>query len=166
MKEKINVFDYAETINKELKPGYLLNTYADKFNSMVIGWGSLGIIWGIETFTCYVRDSRFTKEQIDKTGKFTISIPLGTKMNPEIFKICGSLSGRDTDKEKLFTLEDPIKNNVPGVKECPLTIECEVIYSHKEDISLLPKDIQDHYYSNGDPHTLYVGKILEAYIIK
>ena len=44
MKEKINVFDYAELIDKAIHPGVLLNTNGDKFNSMVIGWGHLGVI--------------------------------------------------------------------------------------------------------------------------
>ena len=56
MKEKINVFDYAELITKTLRPGILLNSYGDKFNSMVIGWGHLGVIWGLDTFCVYVRN--------------------------------------------------------------------------------------------------------------
>ena len=55
MKEKINVFDYAERITKALPEGILLNTKHEKFNSMVIGWGHLGVIWGLPTFTVYVR---------------------------------------------------------------------------------------------------------------
>ena len=44
MKEKINVFDHAEMIEKALRKGILLNSNGEKFNSMVIGWGHLGII--------------------------------------------------------------------------------------------------------------------------
>ena len=71
-KEKINVFDYAKEITSVLKPGILLNSNGDKFNSMVIGWGHLGIIWGMETFTVYVRQSRYTKAQLDKTKEFCL----------------------------------------------------------------------------------------------
>ena len=38
-KEKIDITDYASLITKALPKGSLLNTSADKFNSMVIGWG-------------------------------------------------------------------------------------------------------------------------------
>ena len=72
MKQKINVFDYAELITKSLPAGILLNTQDEKFNSMVIGWGHLGVIWGLPTFTAYVRQSRYTRPQLDKTGEFTI----------------------------------------------------------------------------------------------
>lgn len=170
MKDKINVFDYADLINKAIKPGVLLNSNGDKFNSMVIGWGHLGVLWSINTFCVYVRQSRYTKSQIDKTNTFTISVPMGEEKYPEIFRVCGSLSGRDVNKADYVTLEEPNINGVPGIKEYPLTIECEVIYSQDQDLSKLSKDLLDRYYENDvdndDYHTLYVGKIVDAYIIK
>ena len=70
MKEPINVFDYATRIEKNLPGGALLNTLHTRFDSMVIGWGHLGTLWSKPTFIVYVRDSRFTKEQLDATGEF------------------------------------------------------------------------------------------------
>ncbi|MBQ3296078.1 MAG: flavin reductase [Erysipelotrichaceae bacterium] len=169
MKEKINVFDYAELITKTLRPGILLNSNGDKFNSMVIGWGHLGAVWGIDTFCVYVRQSRYTKAQIDKTKAFTISVPLYGRPDPEITEICGRQSGRDINKADYLTLVEPEKNGVPGVKEYPITIECEVIYSQDQDLNKLPQEIKDTYYKDetaDDFHTLYVGKIVSAYIIK
>ncbi len=59
MKEKINITDYANVITKALPKGIFLNTLADdKFNSMVIGWGHLGILWGRPTFPVYVRQGK------------------------------------------------------------------------------------------------------------
>ena len=40
MRKKIDVFDYSEQIMKALRKGILLNTNGDKFNSMVISWGT------------------------------------------------------------------------------------------------------------------------------
>ena len=121
MKEKINVFDYAELIDKAIHPGVLLNTNGDKFNSMVIGWGHLGVIWGINTFVVYVRQSRYTKAQIDKTMEFTISVPMGETKYPKIFEVCGTMSGRDVNKADYVTLEEPATNHTPGIREYPLT---------------------------------------------
>ena len=87
-KEKINALEYSNHINKLLEKGILLNTNGDKFNSMVIGWGHIGVIWEIDTFVAYVRQSRYTKSQIDKTKEFTISVPL-ENVDPEITKIIG-----------------------------------------------------------------------------
>ena len=51
MKEKINVTEYAQMIMEALPKGILLSTKATKFNSMVIGWGALGTVWGKPAFT-------------------------------------------------------------------------------------------------------------------
>ena len=97
LKQKVNVETFAQDIVAALKSGVLLNTNGDKFNSMVIGWGGLGTCWSRPVFTVYVREHRYTKEQLDKTGEFTISIPLKGS-DPEIVKTCGWKSGREIDK--------------------------------------------------------------------
>ena len=78
MKKQINVFDYAKEIMEAVQTGVLLTTKVDdKVNSMTISWGTLGIEWATELFTVFVREHRFTKEQIEKNPEFTINIPLG-----------------------------------------------------------------------------------------
>ncbi|MBR3228235.1 MAG: flavin reductase [Erysipelotrichaceae bacterium] len=167
MKENINISDYAGLINEELRDGILLNTNGDKFNSMVIGWGHIGIIWEIPTFAVYVRQSRYTKAQLDKTEEFTISVPLEGKISPEVFEAFGSKSGRDIDKASLVTLEEARTNHTPGIREYPLTIECEVIYTQDQDLSKINPELRDAFYGDGnDFHTAYIGKIVDAYIIK
>ena len=128
MRKKIDVFDNAEHIMKALRRGILLNTNGDKFNSMVISWGHFGIIWGKPTFAVYVRENRYTKAQLDKTGEFTISIPMD-KPDPRINTICGLQSGRNIDKVKEagLTLIDPQTNHTPAVAEYPMTLECKVL---------------------------------------
>ena len=169
-KEKINVFDYANEINSVLRPGILLNTNGDKFNSMVIGWGHLGIIWGMETFTVYVRQSRYTKAQIDKTKEFTLSVPLDKKFDKEIIRVCGSLSGNDINKADYVTLVEPQTNHTPGIKEYPFTIECELLYAQDQVLEKMPASVIERYYSDeedvGNFHTVYIGRIVDAYIIK
>ena len=191
MKEIINVTDYAQMITEALPRGILLNTKDTKFNSMVIGWGGLGTVWGKPVFTVYVREHRYTKAQIDSTGEFTISVPLD-KPIPSIAKVCGMQSGRDIDKETEahLTLEDAEIISVPGIKEYPLTLECRVLYSQKQELEKIPADIRekmlaqlnrgsrsrekmypqdvDETYpmANRDVHTAYIGEIVAAYIIK
>ena len=65
MKKKINISDYAAHIYEALSKGILLNTMDEKFNSMVIGWGHIGKIFSLPSFTVYVRASRYTKAQLD-----------------------------------------------------------------------------------------------------
>ena len=177
MKEKINVTDYAELITKALPKGILLNTNGDKFNAMVIGWGNIGTLWSLPAFLVYVRQGRYTKGQLDKTGEFTLSIPLDGPV-PKINKVCGSQSGHQIDKvaEAGLTLEDAETNHTPGVKEYPLTIECKILYAQDQDLAKIPQDIRERMYpqdvpgtypmANRDIHTMYVGQIVDAYIIR
>jgi len=176
VKEKIKIADYAQKITEALPQGILLNTDGDKHNAMVIGWGGLGTCWSVPVFTVYVRENRYTKSQLDKTGTFTVSIPLD-KADPEITKICGWQSGHNIDKVKEagLTLEEPEANGVSGVKEYPLTLECKVLYSQRQDPTRLPEAIFKKSYpqdvdgsypmANRDPHTAYIGEIVAAYII-
>ena len=172
MKEHINAFDYAERIAKSLPEGILLNTNGEKFNSMVIGWGHLGVIWGLPTFTVYVRRSRYTKPQLDRTREFTVSAPLNGKLDPEVFRICGALSGRDLDKAKAagLTLTAPEIIRTPGILEYPLTLECRVLYQQEQAPDEIPPEIRERYYARGtdagDFHTAYIGQILSAYILR
>ena len=177
MKEKINVQDYANLITQALPRGILLNTRGDKFNAMVIGWGHLGTLWGRPTFLVYVRQGRYTKKQLDRTGEFTISVPMD-KPDAAINKICGWESGYAINKaEKAgLQLEEAEVIRTPGVRQYPLTLECRVLYAQDQDLSRIPEDIRAKMYpqdvdgtypmANRDFHTMYVGEIMDAYIIR
>jgi len=177
MKERIDVTEYANLITKALPKGILLNTNGDKFNTMVIGWGHIGTLWSLPTFHVYVRQGRFTRSQLDQTDEFTLSIPL-EGIVPAVNRICGGQSGYNIDKVKEagLTLEDPEKNHTPGIREYPLTIECRILYAQEQDLQRIPEDIRERMYpqdvpgtnpmANRDCHTMYVGQILDAYIIR
>ena len=179
MKEYVNVSDYASQIVSELPKGILVNTKAgDKFNSMVIGWGMVGVEWGKQIFITYVRTSRCTHDLLEENPEFTVSIPLDGHLSAEMMKVCGSQSGHDMDKAEVLglTLVEGDEISVPGIKEVPLTLECKLLYKRDQDASLMPKDIADRMYTGWedpatmDPnktiHTAYYGEIVKAYIIK
>ncbi len=177
MKEKVNITDYANLIAKALPKGILLNTNGDKFNTMVIGWGHLGTLWSKPTFHVYVRQGRYTKSQLDKTGEFTVSIPLDLP-DARISKICGWQSGYQIDKEKEagLELEEAEVIHTPGIRQYPLTVECRVLYAQDQDLDRIPEDIRCRMYpqdvdgtypmANRDFHTMYVGEIVDAYVIR
>ena len=177
MKETIQVNDYANRIISAIPRGVLLNTSGDKFNAMVIGWGHLGTLWSRPTFHVYVRQGRYTKSQLDKTGEFTVSIPLD-RPDAVISKICGWQSGFKIDKVKEagLILEDAETICTPGIRQYPLTIECRVLYAQDQDLNKIPEGIREKMYpqdvdgtypmGNRDFHTMYVGEIVDAYIIR
>ena len=178
MKKDLEVFDYAQEILKALKTGVLLTTKADgKVNSMTISWGTLGIEWAKPIFTVFVRENRFTKQQLDKNPEFTINIPYGA-FDKKILSFCGTNSGRSVDKIKELglTLVESDIVSVPAIKELPLTLECKVIYKQKQDENAIseetkkvfyPQDVDSSYCgANKDYHTAYYGEIVSAYIIE
>lgn len=177
-KRKIDVREYVNDIVKALPGGVLMTTKAgDIVNSMVIGWGTVGVNWAKPVFAAFVRESRYTKEILEQNPEFTINIPTGD-YDKKIIGICGSKSGRDMDKirEAGLTPVEPETISVPGFKEFPLTLECRVIYAQKQDLSALGSDIVDALYplleektASGDDrdiHTTYFGEIVDAYIIE
>lgn len=178
MKRKIEVFNYANEILNALKSGVLLTTKTDnKVNAMTISWGSLGIEWNKPVFIVYVRENRFTKEQLDKNAEFTVNIPL-KDFDKKILGICGTKSGHTTDKikELTLTLEESNVVSVPAIKELPLTLECKVIYRQIQDRNVIseenmtqfyPQDVDGSFHgANKDMHVVYYGEIVDAYIIE
>ncbi len=176
-KDRINVFDYSETILKSLKKGVLLTSKAgDKVNSMTISWGTLGIEWATPIFTAFVREHRYTRELLDRSDSFTINIPLeGASRKP--LGILGVKSGRDSDKinEAGLTYIQSEKVTAPAVKEYALTLECKIVYKQLQDRNALAPDKMDFYPQdvdgsfhdrNRDFHVAYYGEIVDAYIIK
>ena len=109
MKKEIEVFDYATEIMKAVKKGVLVTTkVGDKVNSMTVSWGTIGIEWGKPIFTIFVRENRFTKDQLEKNPEFTVNIPMG-EFDRKILGVCGTKSGRTNDKigELNLSLEEP-----------------------------------------------------------
>jgi len=174
MKREIKLWDYAGQVLEGVQKAALVTTKADgKVNTMTIGWGTLGVEWGKPVFILFVRESRYTMEMLEKNPEFTINIPMGD-VDKNIIKICGTKSGRDTDKiaELGLTLEEGATVSVPAIKELPLTLECKILYSQPQEPAGIPADITEHYYPrneqfpNGDYHTAYYGEVTAAYIVE
>ena len=170
-KRYLSLPDCAGDIVKALEKGVLLTTGAgEKINSMVIGWGTLGVNWGRPVFVAYVRESRYTRELLDKNPEFTVNGPAGD-FDPKIIAVCGRESGRDKDKLSAAGLT-PVpgeKVSVPALREFPLTLECRVIYRQAQDFALLRGG--DRFYpadagGKRDLHVTYYGEIVAAYVLE
>lgn len=171
MKRKIELWEEAGHILEAVGKGVLMTVAAEgKVNSMTIGWGTLGIEWKKPIFIAYVRESRYTKELLDKNLEFTVNIPYG-EYDKSILSICGTKSGRDMDKIKELglDLEEGETVSVPGIRQLPLTLECKVIYKQEQDPAAINEENIQRYYTGdnaGDYHTAYYGQITAAYIIE
>lgn len=172
MKRNISLWEEAGHILDSVGKGVLLTTAAEgKVNTMTIAWGTLGIQWKKPIFIAFVRESRYTKELLDRNPEFTVNIPYG-EYDKSILSICGTRSGRDMDKIKELglTLEEGETVSVPGIRQLPLTLECKVIYRQDQDPEAINEENTLRYYpkegQKGDYHTAYYGQITAAYILE
>ena len=178
VKQPVEPLEIASEIAQALPRGVLLTTKAgDEIDTMVIGWGHIGYVWNTPTFIAYVRTSRHMHSLLEQAGAFTVNVPDG-KLRKDIFKVAGSESGRHVNKiEKLgLTLVEPEEVDVPGILECPLTLECEVIYKQHLDEDAVPDFAKAWFYpadvtdidagGNCYYHDVYFGAINACYRIE
>lgn len=151
--------DWMKETAAQLKRGAFLMVNG---NPMTIGWGQFGVLWGLDTFTVYVRQSRYTHELLHNTSTFTVSVPAPNSMK-EALGFCGTRSGRDVDKmahlnASLFPARFGAQDGFGG---CRYHIECRILFRTDLDEHLLAdKALLSRYYADGDPHTMYIGEIL------
>ena len=124
-------------------------------------------MWGRPLAVVGVRPSRYSRELIDKTGEFTLSIPFNQSQK-DTLNFCGSYSGREKNK---FTEPSLIKGkgqtlDVPVIENCQLFYECRVITKQQFDPEALDASIKEMYYPHGDYHMVYYAEIVDSYILE
>ncbi len=134
-----------------------------EFNTMTIGWGTMGTIWGAprrgkQVITVFLRESRRTSDILLQSDHFTVCF------FPEEYRkdlgILGSKSGRDVpDKISLTKLTPKPLGDAVGFEEADLTFVCKKIYTHKMLLEELPEFVRDTLYKDGDLHYIFMGEI-------
>ena len=86
-------FNPFTKISKE----WMLVTAGDekKSNTMTASWGGVGIMWGKNIATAYIRPQRYTKKFMDETGMYTLSFL--SEDYRKALSVCGSVSGKDVE---------------------------------------------------------------------
>lgn len=131
-----------------------------KFNTMTASWGGLGVLWGKNVATIYVRDSRYTKEFIDASDYFSITF-FDNKYHSSL-KYLGMVSGRDEDKLAGARLHINHHMDVPFIDEGNFVIICKKMAQQKmtSDIFCDP-NIDSTFHKDKDYHTMYIGEIID-----
>ena len=70
----------------------------ESYNTMTASWGGVGVMWGKNVVSVYIRPQRYTKDFVDHNDLFTIAF-FGENYRPAL-AYCGKISGRDEDKVK------------------------------------------------------------------
>ncbi len=70
-----------------------------------------------------------TNRGINQHGTFSVNYPTAEQVAETDY--CGTKSGKNTDKSKLFTNFYGVLESAPMIMECPVNLECRVIDTHQ-----------------------------------
>lgn len=136
---------------------------ADKFNTMTVSWGGVGIMWGKPVTFTFIRPQRYTFEFMENNDYFSMSF--FNEEQRDALKFCGSKSGRDLDKVKETGLSPAFtENGVPYFEEAKLVLICKKMYSQflNEESITDPQSVNKWY--DNDYHKMYISEIVKALI--
>ena len=161
-------FNFNAERNLEIlsKAAFLTTKSGNKINTMVIGWGTTGVMWRMPVFIAMVRKCRFTYELLEKSREFTVTFPYADM--PQAVQLCGSKSGRNKDKLALCGLKtlpgqkiDTPVLDVPGMH-----YECKIVYDRLMGPEKLDKALNELWYNKtpDDYHVFYIAEIVDSYL--
>ena len=165
MLEKCDVKSLDQNVFSLIGEQWMLITAgtAERCNTMTASWGGLGVLWGSDVATCYIRPQRYTYEFVERSDFFTLSF-FGPEYR-QALALCGSKSGRDVDKVKEcgFTVCTG-EGGAPYFAEAELVLVCRKVYWQDMDPAhFLDPETDGKWYPEKDYHRMYIGRIVEAY---
>ena len=139
-------------------------------NSMVIGWGLIGVAWQKPLFIVYVKPDRYTYQFMEKTTYFTVNF-----IRKDLYKKFvpyGNRSGRDINKEEVSgTHIQFLDNGGITFEEAEEVYVCKMMAkAHFERENLSPEIMEFYekaataFKQTKEPHGLYIGEIIEHYL--
>ncbi|MGS2499705.1 flavin reductase [Clostridioides difficile] len=144
---------------------WLLITAGDseKFNTMTASWGGVGVYWGKNVVTTYIRPQRYTKEFVDSNDTFTVAFFDETYR--EALNICGTISGRDTNKIEKAGLTPYFVDDTVAFEEANMIIVCKKLYhDNMPPENFDAKENDKKWYPEKDYHTMYISEIIKVLV--
>lgn len=156
--KQVLIKDFAERPFSLIADEWMLVTAgnAQKYNMMTASWGGLGEMWGKPVAVAVIRPQRYTKEFMDQSDWFTLSFYGDDK---SIHKICGSKSGRNTDKTKETGLTPVFADQTVYFEQARLVLICKKLYVQKMDPAGIVDPLVEKWYPDRDYHYMYVGEV-------
>lgn len=143
---------------------WLLLTAGDleqgKYNTMTVGWGSLGTMWGQPFAQVVVRPIRYTYQFMEQYDTFTLcAFPEAYR---DALNLMGTKSGRDMDKIAEAGLTPVAADQVaaPAFAEASLIIECRKTYWQDLDPAHFIDPGTEKHYPEKHYHRVYFGQIV------
>nr|UWI48994.1 flavin reductase [Clostridioides difficile] len=136
---------------------------SDKFNTMTASWGGVGVYWSKNVVTTYIRPQRYTKEFVDNNDTFTIAF--FDEKYREALNICGTISGRDTNKVEKAELTPYFVDNTVAFEEANMIMVCKKLYHDTmPPENFDAKENDEKWYPNKDYHTMYISEVVKVLI--
>lgn len=134
-----------------------------KVNTMTASWGGVGIMWGKNTATVYLRPQRYTKEFVDAGEVFTISF-YGEAYRKAL-GYCGKVSGREEPaKIENAGLTPCVIDGVPVFEEASMVFVCRKMYQQEmKPECFVDSEARERWYPQEDYHTMYIAEITAVY---
>jgi flavin reductase (DIM6/NTAB) family NADH-FMN oxidoreductase RutF len=134
-----------------------------RFNTMTVGWGSMGVMWGKPFVQVVVRPVRYTYVFMEEHDTFTLTA--FAKEHDPALMLLGTKSGRDGDKiaEAGLTPMASTRVAAPGFEEAELILECRKLYAQDMDPACFVDPALDESYPDKDYHRIYFGEILAVH---
>lgn len=155
----------TENFIKLIGSDWMLVTAGKKehFNTMTASWGGVGFLWNKPVVFVFIRPQRYTFGFIEPEPMFTLSF--FTEAYRSALQLCGTKSGRDTDKvaETGLTPMATANGNM-FFREAKCVLECKKLYTddlRPEDF--LDKSLAEQWYPAKDYHKMYVAEIVNAW---
>ena len=166
--ENIDPYTINESVFKIIDKDWMLVTAGKEghFNMMTASWGTLGILWHRPIAVCFIRPQRYTFQFTEEYNYFTLCF--FEEKYRKALQVCGTHSGKDTDKVKAADLK-PASTELKNIafEEARLIIECKKLYFDdlKQENFIIP-EIALQNYPNKDYHRFYIGEIVKCYMKK
>jgi len=169
---KTDIFKAQGNVFDQIGNRWLLITVKDekagRYNAMTASWGCMGVLWNKPVCVLFVRPQRHTFGLIEEKEAFSVNIL--EDGNRGAYGICGSKSGRDTDKISESGLipvgiEGENEDEVCGFEQSELVLSLRKLYADdlREDF-FTDKSIPESVYKTRDFHRVYICEITGAYI--
>ncbi len=138
-------------------------------NAMSSKNATVGTFLGKNVLVAFVRNSRFTKELLDKSDSFSACFfDMNEKSNKHILQILDAVSGRNEDKLAECKINVGHSMNIPYIDEANFIILCKKMAAiPMSSDGLCDNELIQKFYSGkyeGDNHTLYIGEIKDIMV--
>lgn len=135
----------------------------EKCNTMTASWGAMGVMWGKNAVTIYIRPQRYTKEFVDREETFTISVL--PEQYRKALNYCGTVSGKGIDKIKEAGLTPCFVEGTAGIEEAEMIMVCRKMYHDDIKPECFDETANDgKWYPEKDYHTMYIAEVIKVLV--